>query len=232
MSRITERVLFEPFGRFLENVLALLPEVLMAFLVFVFGIVLAFLARILLSRLFRALNLDRLSGRTGATDIFLKGGIHEQPSVLLARFIAWLVVIFFTFLALYSLKVPTVQQVLQRLVFYIPNLFAGILVLVLAYLAGDFFGRAALIAAVNSGVRSARLVSRAVKAGIVFLGLTIALEQVGLGPQTAVIAFAIVFGGVVLALALAFGLGGADIARKYLEDRAKDDRKDDDLSHL
>lgn len=235
MNRIIERVLIEPFGRFLENVLAFLPDILMAILIFIFGVVLALVLRAFLARLFRAINLDSLSGRTGVTTVFLKGGIREQPSLLLARLIAWLVIIFFSFLSLYSLNVPTVQQILQKLVLYIPNLFAGFLVLILAYLAGNFFGRAALIAAVNSGIRSARHVGRLVKIGIVLLGLTIALEQIGIGPQTVVIAFAIVFGGVVLALALAFGLGGTDLARKYLEGRTKKegkDEKEDDLSHL
>jgi hypothetical protein len=234
MSRIVERVLIEPFWRFLENVLAFVPELLMAVLIFVFGVVLAVVLRALLSRLFRAVNLDSLSGRTGVTDVFAKGGIHEQPSLLLARLIAWLVIIFFSFLSLYSLNVPAVQQILQRLVLYVPNLFAGFLVLILAYLAGNFFGRAALIAAVNSGIRSARHVGKLVKTGIVLLGLTIALEQVGIGPQTVVIAFAIVFGGVVRALALAFGLGGTDMARKYLEDREKGGSKQesDDIDHL
>lgn len=232
MSRIAERILFEPFRRFLDNILALLPDVLMAFLVFLLGAVLALIAKVSLARLFRAVGLDRLSERAGVTAVFLKGGIHERPSLLLARLIAWLIVVFFGFLALYSLDVPAVQQILQRLLLYIPNLFAGILVLILGYLAGNFFGRAALIAAVNRGMRSARLASRLVKAGIVLLTLTIALEQVGIGPQTAEIAFAVIFGGVVLALALAFGLGGADLARKYLEDRAKKDKIDDDLDHL
>jgi hypothetical protein len=74
--------------------------------------------------------------------------------------------------------------------------------------------------------------SRLVKMGILLFSLTIALEQVGLGPQTVVIAFAIVFGGVVLALALAFGLGGQDMARKYLQDRSKGSGSDDDINHL
>ncbi len=232
MDGIMERVFIEPFRRFLEKVLDFLPDILVAFLIFVFGVVLAVVVKALLVRLFKAVNLDKLSGASGATEVFLKGGIHEPPSLLLARLIAWLVVICFTIFSLYSLNVPAVQQILEKILFYIPNLLAGLVVLILAYLAGNFFGRAALIAAVNGGMRSARLVGKLVKAAIVILGATIALEQVGIGPQTVVIAFAIVFGGVVLALALAFGLGGQELARKYLEDRAKGGESGDGIRHL
>jgi hypothetical protein len=232
MSRIIDRVFTEPFGRFLEKVLAFLPDILVAILIFVFGVVLAVILKALLARLFRAVNLDSLSGKAGVTDVFQKGGIHDLPSLLLARSIAWLVVICFSIVSLYSLNVPAVQQILQKLLLYVPNLFAGFLVFVLGYLAGNFFGRAALIAAVNAGIQSARLIAKLVKIGITLFSLTIALEQVGIGPQTVVIAFAIVFGGVVLALALAFGLGGQDMARKYLQNRSKGGASDDDIDHL
>ncbi|MEW6215921.1 MAG: hypothetical protein AB1478_12085, partial [Nitrospirota bacterium] len=64
------------------------------------------------------------------------------------------------------------------------------------------------------------------------LALTMALEQLGIGRGTIVIAFAIIFGGVVLALAIAFGLGGRDIAKEYIERKIKGEERKDDISHL
>jgi hypothetical protein len=59
-----------------------------------------------------------------------------------------------------------------------------------------------------------------------------ALEQLGIGRGTIVIAFAVMFGGVVLALALAFGLGGKDIAKEYIEKKIKGEEKKDNIEHL
>ena len=58
------------------------------------------------------------------------------------------------------------------------------------------------------------------------------LEQLGIGSSTIVVAFAIVFGGIILALALALGLGGRDIAKEYLEKKLKNEEKKDEISHL
>jgi uncharacterized protein YneF (UPF0154 family) len=87
---------------------------------------------------------------------------------------------------------------------------------------------------VNAGNRFAGLVARFVKYAILLLALTMALEQLGIGKETVVIAFAIIFGGVVLAFAVAFGLGGKNIARKYLEKQFKEKVKtdDDEIHHL
>jgi hypothetical protein len=62
-----------------------------------------------------------------------------------------------------------------------------------------------------------------------------ALEQLGIGKETIVIAFAIVFGGIVLALAIAFGLGGKDTAQQYIDKKLKgqeEEEKKDEISHL
>ena len=49
------------------------------------------------------------------------------------------------------------------------------------------------------------------------LAISMALEQIGLARQTVITAFSIVFGALMLALAIAFGLGGRDLARQTLE---------------
>ena len=57
------------------------------------------------------------------------------------------------------------------------------------------------------------------------------LEQLGIGRETIIIAFAIVFGGIVLALSIAFGLSGRDIAKEYLEKKMKGEEKDE-IEHI
>ncbi len=73
---------------------------------------------------------------------------------------------------------------------------------------------------------------RFVRFTVFMLAATMALEQLGIGRETVVIAFAIIFGGIVLTFAIAFGLGGRDSAKEYLEKKLKGEEKEDDISHL
>ena len=104
----------------------------------------------------------------------------------------------------------------------------------IGWLLGNFFGRAALIASVNAGVKLSSQLSTGVKGLIMIFALVMAFEQLGIGRNTMVAAFTIAFGGIVLALALAFGLGGKDQARSFLEKRFKKNGSagPDDLKHL
>lgn len=232
MNWFLNRVIIEPFERLLDRVLSFLPDMLGAIVIFVVGILLAWGLKALSVRLFRTINIDRYCDRTSISDLLSKGGIQDKPSILLGRLVLWVVVVCFSIFSLSSLNLPAVEHLLQKLLFYLPNVFAGLIIVLIGYLAGNFFARATLIGAVNAGWRSSGLVAKSVKASIILFAVTMALEQVGIGPQTTAIAFSILFGGIVLAFAIAFGFGARGIARKYLEDRMHNPKKPDTFDHL
>jgi hypothetical protein len=226
------KVVVEPFDRLSERVLQFLPDVLTLTLIFIVGIVIAFILKAFFRRFFGAIKLDRLSERSGLKEILLKGGLREPLSLIAAKLIGWLTAIVFLFVALGSLNVPGIDRVLERFILYLPNVFVAAFILFLGYLLGNFLGRAALIAAVNAGIKVSGLVGRLVKLTVILLALTMALEQLGIGKGTIVVAFALIFGGVVLALSLALGLGGKDIAKELLEKKIKGEDKKNEINHL
>ena len=72
---------------------------------------------------------------------------------------------------------------------------------------------------------------------ILIFTLSLALEQLGIGQNTIVATFSILFGGIVLALAIAFGLGGRHLAKEFLERRFlhkdhKEHEEENQFSHL
>lgn len=232
MSWFLDRVIIEPLQRLLDRVLGFLPDMLGALVVFIVGVILAWTLKTLSIRLLRTVNIDRYCDKTNISELLSKGGIRERPSSLLGRLVLWFIIICFSIFSLYSLNLPAVESLLQKLLFYLPNVFAGLIIILLGYLAGNFFARATLIGAVNAGWRSSGLVAKSVKASIILFAVTMALEQVGIGPQTTAIAFSILFGGIVLAFAIAFGFGARGIARRYLEERMHHQEKPDTFDHL
>jgi len=80
-------------------------------------------------------------------------------------------------------------------------------------LAASFFSRAVLLRGVNADVPSPRIISWAVRAMIVLFVISMAFEELSIGSRTVIVAFTLTFGSLMLGLALAFGLGGKDLAR-------------------
>jgi len=229
-------IIIESFEQFYKNVLQFLPNFLAFLLILIIGIILGRVLNALFVRIFKAIGLDKLSEKSGVIDLLRRGGINDSVSILLAKLVRWVTIIIFAIIALRALELPTIEGIFEKFILYLPNVFVAAVILLFGYLLGNFFGRAALIASVNAGIRIAGVIGRFVKFTVFLLAATMALEQLGIGKETIVIAFAIVFGGVVLALAIALGLGGRDTAKEYIEKKLKgeeeEEEKKDEISHL
>jgi small-conductance mechanosensitive channel len=234
MKSFIERVITQPLKEFFQKLVDFLPAFLSALLVFVLGLVLAWVVKAVVVRLFKLLKLDGLFARTGLSETLRKMAVKDTPAKFAGRLCYWLVVVTFFIISLSMLKLPAVEQLFERFLLFLPNLFVAAVILTIGFLVGNFLGRAVLIASVNAGVKLSGLLSKAVKTLVLLFALVMALEQLGIARSTVLVAFAIVFGGAVLALSLAFGLGGREIARDYLEKRFKKDGGDepDEIKHI
>lgn len=229
---ILQRVIIEPFSRFLDKIVQFLPNLLVSILILILGFILGMVLKRIFLRVFKAIGLDNISTRSGLLELLRKGGIEDPVSVLLSRVVGWITIVIFVVISARELHIPAVERLFESFLIYLPSVFVAALILLIGYMLGNFLGRAALIASVNAGIKISGLIGKFVKYTVFILSGTMALEQLGIGRGTIIIAFAIIFGGVVLAFALAFGLGGRDIAKEYLEGKLLKEEEKDDIEHL
>jgi hypothetical protein len=235
MQEFWEKGLLHPLSVLAEQVLVVLPNVLAMSIIFVAGLLVAWTASQTLERLLRVVGLDRLSNRLGVTSALLRGGVKTDPSRLVGQAAYWIVMIFATVAALGALNLQPINDVAKSFLAYVPHLVTAALILIAGWLLSNFVSQAVLIAAVNAGLPPARLVATCSRWGIQLLAVAMALEQLGIAQNIVVVGFGITLGGIVLAGAIAFGLGAKDLAKDYIERglsiRSRD-RAPDDLRHL
>jgi hypothetical protein len=131
------------------------------------------------------------------------------------------------------LGIVGLEEYIARFFLFVPRLFVALVILFFGLLAASFFSRAALLAAVNANFGSSRMLSIFIRIIISVFTLSMMFEVLGVGEQTMLIAFGIGFGAVMLGLAIAFGIGGKDLAKQFLEKRlasGKKEEKEDELS--
>jgi hypothetical protein len=154
---------------------------------------------------------------------------------MLSRFVFWVTWLGFVLLGVSVLGILGLQEQITRFFLFLPHLFVSVLILFFGMLAAGFAARAALLGAVNANVPSPGLLSLAVRSIIMVFVLSIVFEELGLAEQTMLVAFGIAFGALMLGLAIAFGIGGKDLARRFLEEkfvRTKKEQDEDELSPL
>src|SRR5437879_33229 len=195
---------------------AMLPALFVLLALVVIGLAAGALTRAIVSRLARAAGVDRVMERWGLAGALRRGGVLRSPSDVLGVVCFWTIFILFASLGIDALGTHGATAFLLS---FVPTLFAALLILIVGWLVANFLSQAILIAAVNAGVPEAGLLARAAHWGVMLFAGATALTHLGIGKEMVLVAFGITFGGLVFALALAFGLGGRGIARDLLERR-------------
>ncbi len=193
-----------------------LPGIVAMLIVVLAAIVAAWIVRFALRFGLARVGFDRRAREWGITS---GHGLdpHHEPSWLVARGAFWLVIATGVAVALAVLGASTTSALGLELLALLPRLVVGALVVVFGVGAARFLERGVLIGAVNQGLRQARLVAWGVKWIVLALAAAMALQHVGIGGMLPTLASSIVAGGVVLAAALAFGLGARDAISRSLE---------------
>jgi hypothetical protein len=216
-----------------DRVMEFLPQVLVMVIIVLIGLVIAWVLQVVVRRILGLVKLGKISETSGVTEMLSKAAL-PSPVELLSRLVFWVVWLAFLLLGVEALGVTALQQQIARLLMFLPQIFVALLILFVGLLAANFFSRATLLAAANANYPSPRLLATVVRLLIAILAVTMAFEQLGLGQHAVLIAFAISFGAVMMGLALAFGLGGRDVARRILEKQFSEtqEEEEDDVSPL
>jgi hypothetical protein len=138
---------------------------------------------------------------------------------MLSRSVFWVAWAGFILVGINVLGIVGLEQHVTSFFGFLPRLFAAFFILFFGLLAASFFSRAALLGGVNADLPSPRLVSLTLRTMMILFVVSMAFEEIGIGSRTVTVAFTLTFGALMLGLALAFGLGGKDLAKKYLERR-------------
>src|SRR3954452_12264354 len=187
-----------------------LPALLGALVILFAGYLLAKVLEKLTERGLRRIRLNQMLERVGVTQAVERSGTHVNPTRVLANLVFWLVMFTVILLAANALGLDSLANVVQTLVSYIYSVIAAIVIILVGIVLGGFVG--GLIAASAGAVHGGRALARLGRGGVLLLAIFMALQELGIATDIVTTAFAILFGAIALALALAFGLGNRELA--------------------
>jgi hypothetical protein len=234
MQEIIIGELYQAWQELVRGFAHYLPRLIVMLIIAFIGWLIAYVLKAIVRSILRVTKFSRLSENSGATQLLNQAALPSATE-LVSRFVFWLAWIGFVLLGVSVLGIAALQEYISRFFLFLPRLFVGLVILFFGSLAASFFSRAVLLAAVNANIRSSRLFSLLIRIIISIFALSMAFEVLGVAEETMLIVFGAVFGAIMLGLAIAFGLGGKDLAQAFLErkfEAKKKDEKEDELSPL
>lgn len=205
----------DSMGRVVTKVATLLPGILAFVVVVILFIAIAWLLAYLVRKLLAAVKFDQRMGK--GAHVISEWAPTSTPSILVTRTVFWLFVVIGVLVGLTAFDASSASALASYLLSYLPRVVGAVVLLFVGNIIARFLSRSVLIGAVNMNLEYARLLSLGVKWLVLVLTAAMVLDHLSVGGAIVELAFGILFGGIVLALALAVGLGSRDLVTRSLE---------------
>ena len=214
--------LVQPLQNALSTFLSYLPQLVGAIVILIIGYIVAKVLQAVVGRVLRAVGFDGWMEKGGIKQFFDRAETNQTPVSILGQLVFWFVFIIALTMAADALGIPQVSVILGQLIAYIPSIIAAVLILILAALLANF------VSGIVRGATGSGLLASVAQYAIIVYAVFAAITELGIAVELTAPTFLIVLGAVALGAAIAFGLGGREVAQDILQkayDRSGDEVK-------
>jgi hypothetical protein len=202
---------------FATKVGAFLPYLVGSLFLLVVGWILCNIAKRISVRLLRLLRFDRLTERVGITGALELGGIKQSSSEILGLIVFWFLFLIVIVATLENLGLTVATETLTAIFLYIPKVVAAVVILILGLYFANFLQTVTRTSFVNAGLSQADSIAQIIYYAAVVFIIAAILQVLDIAAEIVMWAFVLIFGSICLAMAIALGLGGKDVAARHLE---------------
>lgn len=213
MIDLVNNILYKFWSKFVNY----LPDFFGGLLILVIGLIFAGLLKKFIITVFRFLKLEVLLQKT---KLLAKAEVRIWEEVL-AEIVKWTVVVLFLIPTLEVWGLSKATTVLNQFLFYLPNVIVAVVIAFIGLLASNLTADLVRHSIRTIGSTSANAIAVSAKGAIIFFTVLIVLNQLGVAQDLIKILFTGIIAMLTIAGGLAFGLGGKDIAKDYLEELRK-----------
>ena len=195
----------------LSTFLSYLPQLVGAIVILIIGYIVAKVLQAVVGRVLQAIGFDSWMEKGGIKQFFDRAQTTHTPATVLGQLVFWFVFIIALTMAADALGIPQVSAILGQLIAYIPSIIAAILILILAALLANF------VSGIVRGATGSGLLASVAQYAIIVYAVFAAITELGIAVALTAPTFLILLGAVALAAAIAFGLGGREVAQDILQ---------------
>jgi hypothetical protein len=210
-------VMLEPLRGLLQQVGGFMPRLALALGVLLVGWLLAKAFRFSVDKALRALNFHVLTERAGIDGFLQQGGTQKDTTALIGWLAYALVILASLIVAFNSLGLTQVTELLSRVLLYVPRVLVALLVIVFGSYFARFAGNAVQSYCRSAEISDGELLGRIMQYGVMAFVVLLAVDHMDIGGGLIQQTFLILLAGIVVALSLAFGIGGRERAAAQIE---------------
>lgn len=204
--------LWENFSDVFQNVLFMLG-------IMITGFVISWIIRKLLEKLLMLFRFDKWADGAGIITFLERGGVKSRPSTIISRIVFWILIVTFFSFGLTIVGLPQFTEYASRITSALPYIVISTIIVIVGMIFSTFLSRVIYVACENANIGYGDIISKSVRILLVIITFAIVFEYMGLGSTIISISFLIIFGGVILTLSLALGVGLSGVITEFIRQK-------------
>jgi hypothetical protein len=205
-------------ARALGDFMAFIPKLLGALVILLAGWIIASIVEKIVARGLRMIRFNQIADRAEIDQFLARAGVQMDPSSVVGKFVYWFLMLSFVIAAFGALGLGQVEGVLNNIIGFIPNVIVAMVVLLVGALIANFVANLVRGSAGMARIGDANLLASISRIAVLTFAALMALDQLQIAPTIINTLWMALVGMFAVAGALAFGLGGRDVAKRVLED--------------
>jgi hypothetical protein len=209
----------EMFLDLYENFSEVFLNILVMIFIMIVGFVLSWFVRKLIEKLLMLFRFDKWAAGVGIVTFLERGGVKAQPSTIISRIIFWIFMITIFSFGLNYVGISQFTEYASRITSALPYVVISTIIVIVGMIFSTFLSRVIFMAFENANIGYGDVISKSVRILLIIVTFAIVFEYMGLGSTVISISFLIIFGGIVMTLSLALGIGLSSVIADMIKNK-------------
>jgi hypothetical protein len=205
-----------------ENFTEVFLNIIMMIIIMALGFIVSWFIKKVLVRLLALFRFDKWAHDVGITNFLEKGGVKAMPSVIIGKIAYWIFIVASFSFGLNFIGITQFSEYTSKISSALPNIAVSLFIIVFGLIFANFINRVIFITCENANVRYGDLIAKGVRVFLIIITFGIVFEYMGVGNTIITISFLIIFGGIIMTLSLALGIGLSQVVADLIKEKVKE----------
>lgn len=207
-----------------DNFAEVFFNILLMIGVMIAGFIVSWVLRKLVEKALILFRFDKWAADVGIVTFLERGGVKAKPSTIISRIVFWVLVITFFSFGLSLVGITQFTEYASRITSALPYIVISMIILIVGIIFSTFLSRVIYIGCENANIGYGEIIAKGVRILLVVITFGIVFEYLGVGSTIISISFLIIFGGIIMTLSLALGIGLSTVITDFIKERFLGDR--------
>ena len=207
-----------------DNFAEVFFNILLMIVVMIVGFIVSWIVRKLVEKLLILFRFDKWAAGAGIITFLERGGVKSQPSTIISHIVFWIFVITVFSFGLNLVGISQFTEYASRITSALPYIVISMIIVIVGIIFSTFISRVIYMACQNANLKYGEIISKSVRILLVVITFGIVFEYLGLGSTIISISFLIIFGGIIMALSLALGIGLSTVITDFIKEKLEESK--------